>query len=86
VNHTWLSRVVIIWMFQDLLGTIAKNTHQYSDFMKLEDLKKVLSSNGVSSRRIKGSRYSSLDKKFHGFPTTKLSYILHGIKENAKKS
>jgi 2-polyprenyl-6-hydroxyphenyl methylase/3-demethylubiquinone-9 3-methyltransferase len=38
VNRTWLSRLLVIWISEYVLGIVPKHTHSYGKFVKPQEL------------------------------------------------
>ncbi len=93
VNRTWQSRLVMLWLVQDVLRWAPRFTHTYEGFVPTNDLRRHLESRGLvwgdlrglSPKRhplVAGWRYAR-GKTFGGFALsddTRLSYVGYAVK------
>ena len=93
VNRTWLSRLVMLWLVQDLLRWAPRYTHTYRGFIPPHDLRRDLEQRGLIWRDLRGLslqrnaivagwRYAR-GRTFGGFALsddTRISYVGYAIK------
>jgi 2-polyprenyl-6-hydroxyphenyl methylase/3-demethylubiquinone-9 3-methyltransferase len=82
VNRTWLSRLLVIWMSEFVLGIVPKYTHTYRKFVQPEELAKWGEEAAMALQDVSGVRfipflgYASLCK------STAMNYLEHFKKES----
>ena len=54
VNRTWKSRLLLVWLPQNVFHIAPPDTHDYRKFVKPEELHKILASNGLTNRETRG--------------------------------
>src|SRR5437588_5732178 len=55
INRTWMSRVALIWYGEHFpLGGLTPGLHNYDDFIKPEELRALLTYNGLQVREMTG--------------------------------
>ena len=93
VNRTWLSRLVMLWLVQDLLRWAPRYTHTSRGFVPPEDLRRALERRGLNWRDLRGLslrhnpiiaawRYAR-GKPLGGFALsedTRISYVGYAVK------
>lgn len=57
VNRTWLSRMLVIWMSEYVLGIVAKGTHTYDKFVQPRQLVQWGDEVDLSVQDVSGLRY-----------------------------
>lgn len=57
VNRTWLSRLLVIWISEYMLGIVPKGTHTYDKFVRPGELVRWGGEAGVTVQDVSGLRY-----------------------------
>lgn len=77
VNRTWLARLLVIWLSENILGLVRKGTHTYHKFVKPRELAHWGTRAGLEVRDISGLRYLP----FVGYAalsrSTAMNYLVH---------
>lgn len=66
INRTLWSRVLMIWVLENVLGEIPKGTHDWNLFIKPEELRSHLSDKGFAAIDMRGLDVKGKDK--NGYP------------------
>lgn len=81
VNRTLLSRLLVIWASEYVLGLVSKGTHEYRKLIRPEELKRWGLSAGLNFIDLSGLRYLP----FIGFTAlckdTNMNYMMHFKRE-----
>ena len=64
INKTKLSKIFAIYMAENILKWVPKNTHNYEKLIDLEYLKKILKDNNFKITNISGMNYNPLFKQW----------------------
>ncbi len=77
VNRTWLSRLLVIWASEYVLGLVGKGTHEYRKLIRPEALKQWGLDAGLAFVDLSGLRYLP----FIGYTAlcrdTRMNYMMH---------
>lgn len=77
VNRTWLSRILVIWVSEYILGIVQKGTHSYHRFVKPQELIQWGRTAGLILQDLTGLRYLP----FLGYAalcnSTVMNYMVH---------
>lgn len=57
VNRTWLSRLLVIWVSEYVLGIVPRGTHTYGRFVKPQELVRWGEAAGLTAQNVSGLRY-----------------------------
>jgi 2-polyprenyl-6-hydroxyphenyl methylase / 3-demethylubiquinone-9 3-methyltransferase len=57
VNRTWLARLLVIWLSENVLGIVPKGTHTYGRFVRPRELTRWGRRAGLMQRDLSGLRY-----------------------------
>lgn len=81
VNRTWLSRLLVIWASEYVLGLVGKGTHEYRKLIRPEELKRWGLAAGLDFVNLSGLRYLP----FIGYTAlckdTSMNYMMHFKRE-----
>lgn len=80
INKTMSAWFLAIFMAENVLKFVGRGTHSYERFIKPSSLAKLLSSNGITVKEIKGMTFNPLDWKFRISDSTAVNYIGYGKK------
>lgn len=75
LNKTMKSRVLAIFVAEDLLGMVPRGTHDYRKFVRPSVLKDILEENGVDIMELKGMSYDPLKLEFKLSKDTSVNYL-----------
>jgi len=77
VNRTWLARLLVIWLSENVLGLVRKGTHAYRRFVRPRELAVWAEAAGLQVRHLSGVRYLP----FIGYAalcrSTAMNYMMH---------
>lgn len=77
INRTWMSRLLVIWASENVLGIVKKGTHTYKKFLKPEELGRWGDEAGLVPGGLIGVRYIP----FMGYAglcaNTAMNYMMH---------
>lgn len=77
VNRTWLSRMLVIWMSEYVLGIVAKGTHTYDKFVRPGQLVQWGKEVSLSMQDISGLRYLPFIGYAALCKSTAMNYLVH---------
>jgi 2-polyprenyl-6-hydroxyphenyl methylase/3-demethylubiquinone-9 3-methyltransferase len=77
VNRTWLSRMLVIWMSEYVLGIVAKGTHTYDKFVQPRQLVQWGKEAALSVQDISGLRYLPFIGYAALCKSTAMNYLVH---------
>tara|TARA_B100000787_G_C16153439_1_gene277729 strand:- start:537 stop:1190 length:654 start_codon:yes stop_codon:yes gene_type:complete len=75
INRNYLSRFITINIAENIFNLLPKKTHNYDDFLTVEELKKYSIINGLNLTDVSGIKYNPLFKVFNFTNTTLVNYI-----------
>jgi 2-polyprenyl-6-hydroxyphenyl methylase/3-demethylubiquinone-9 3-methyltransferase len=77
VNRTALSRVLVIWLSEFVLGIVPKHTHTYEKFVRPEELIRWAGDAGLSLGHLSGVRYLPYVGYAALCKSTAMNYLVH---------
>ncbi|GAB6907438.1 Ubiquinone biosynthesis O-methyltransferase [Desulfosarcina cetonica] len=77
VNRTWLSRLLVIWASEQVLGIVRKGTHTYEKLVKPEELRKWGAAAGLTTVDLSGLRYLPFGGYAALCRSTAMNYMMH---------
>uniref|UniRef100_A0A914X5K3 Ubiquinone biosynthesis O-methyltransferase, mitochondrial n=1 Tax=Plectus sambesii TaxID=2011161 RepID=A0A914X5K3_9BILA len=81
LNRTLLSRVMAIWVAEDVLGIVPQGVHDWNKFVPPNDLAALLEARGCNVRLLNGLCYNPLMNKWSWVADTSINYALMARKE-----
>ena len=64
INKTQFAKYLGIFVAENILNWIPKNTHDYNKFIKPNDLKKILKKNNYEFKNLQGMNYNPLSREW----------------------
>jgi 2-polyprenyl-6-hydroxyphenyl methylase/3-demethylubiquinone-9 3-methyltransferase len=77
VNRTWLSRLLIIWLSEYVLGIVHKGTHQYDQFRRPRELDRWARRAGLESVDLSGLCYLPFVGYASLSRSSRMNYLMH---------
>jgi 2-polyprenyl-6-hydroxyphenyl methylase/3-demethylubiquinone-9 3-methyltransferase len=77
VNRTALSRVLVIWLSEFVLGIVPKHTHTYEKFVRPEELTRWAGDAGLTLGHLSGVRYLPYIGYAALCKSTAMNYLMH---------
>jgi 2-polyprenyl-6-hydroxyphenyl methylase/3-demethylubiquinone-9 3-methyltransferase len=77
VNRTWLSRLLVIWAAEYLLGIVSKGTHEYRKLVKPGELRRWGEGAGLRLENLSGLRYIPFGGHASLCRSTAMNYMMH---------
>lgn len=77
VNRTWLSRLLVIWISEYVLGIVPKGTHAYDKFVRPCELVRWGGQAGVTVQDVSGLRYFPFIEYAALTKSTVMNYLVH---------
>jgi polyprenyldihydroxybenzoate methyltransferase/3-demethylubiquinol 3-O-methyltransferase len=81
LNRTMLSRVLAIWMAENVLGVVPRGVHDWNKFIPPDDLAAMLEARNCSVRLVNGLCYNPLMNKWSWVADTSVNYALMARKD-----
>lgn len=81
VNRTWLSRLLVIWISEFVLGVVPKHTHTYRKFVQPEELAHWAQEAALILRDMSGVRFIPFVGYAALCKSTAMNYLVHFKKE-----
>ena len=81
LNQTIKARFLALWVAEQVIGLIPKNTHRYDRFIKPSKLVHWAQKSGLKPVEIRGLDYSPFSRRCQLSRDTRINYLLHTIKE-----
>lgn len=75
LNKTIKSKLLAIFVAEDVLGMVPKGTHDYKRFVRPSALKEILEENGVEIMELKGMSYNPFKLEFELSNDTSVNYL-----------
>jgi 2-polyprenyl-6-hydroxyphenyl methylase/3-demethylubiquinone-9 3-methyltransferase len=82
VNRTWLARLLVIWVAENVLGIVSKGTHTYKRFVRPEEMRRWGQAAGLRCAEISGMRYIPFGGYASLCKNTAMNYLIHFIKND----
>jgi 2-polyprenyl-6-hydroxyphenyl methylase/3-demethylubiquinone-9 3-methyltransferase len=80
VNRTWLARLLVIWLSENVLGIVPKGTHTYGKFVRPRELTRWGKASGLEVRDLSGLRYLPFVGHAVLCKGTAMNYLMHFCK------
>ena len=77
VNRTWLSRLLVIWISEYVLGIVPKHTHTYGKFVQPEELAQWGEEVAMTSADVSGVRFLPFVGYAALCKSTAMNYLVH---------
>ena len=77
VNRTWLSRLLVIWISEYVLGIVPKHTHTYGKFVQPEELAQCGEEVAMTLRDVSGVRFLPFVGYAALCKSTAMNYLVH---------
>ena len=82
INRNIISKYTAIYLAENILNWIPRNTHDYNKFIKPDELKNVLIKKGFKIENIKGLKYNLFSGKWKLSDDTSINYFLTASNSN----
>lgn len=82
VNRTWLARLLVIWVAENVLGIVSKGTHTYARFVRPEEMKRWGQAAGLQLADVAGMRYIPFGGYAALCKSTAMNYLMHFSKSD----
>lgn len=82
LNRTWLSRLLVIWMSEQVLGIVAKGTHTFEKFVRPGELVAWGQAAALAVQDVSGLRYLPFIGYAALCKSTVMNYMAHFKKED----
>jgi 2-polyprenyl-6-hydroxyphenyl methylase / 3-demethylubiquinone-9 3-methyltransferase len=84
INRTWLARLVVVWLAEDILRLLPRGTHDPAKFIKPGELLEKLMRSGFETAPLTGLGPRGLTRRFDvtfgTVPTRAILYLSHARK------
>ncbi|WKY05583.1 hypothetical protein Q1695_006077 [Nippostrongylus brasiliensis] len=80
INKTLASRLLAVWLAEDVLKFVPQGVHQWERFVEPSLLSSVLKKNGCTVRMVNGFTYNPLTNVWRWIPSTTVNYALMAVK------
>uniref|UniRef100_A0A7I4YK03 Ubiquinone biosynthesis O-methyltransferase, mitochondrial n=1 Tax=Haemonchus contortus TaxID=6289 RepID=A0A7I4YK03_HAECO len=80
INKTLASRILAIWLAEDVLKIVPQGVHHWEKFVEPGTLSSILERNGCSLRSVFGFTYNPVTNSWHWIPFASVNYALHAVK------
>jgi 2-polyprenyl-6-hydroxyphenyl methylase/3-demethylubiquinone-9 3-methyltransferase len=80
VNRTWLARLLVIWLSENVLGIVSKGTHTYGKFVRPRELTRWARQAGLAVRNLTGLRYLPFIGHVALCKSSAMNYMMHFCK------
>lgn len=81
INKTLASRIIAIWMAENILRVVPPGIHDWSKFVEPTSLRMILEANGCSVRLTHGMAYNPFMNRWSWIRSTAINYALVAIKD-----
>lgn len=81
INKTLASRVLAVWLAEDIMALVPRGVHQWEKFVEPVRLSAILERNGCTVRAINGLMCNPVTNVWSWIPTTSVNYACLAVKK-----